>query len=339
MQYMKKSAAICVAWLAFMADGFADDTLKVAVAQRGAWETAAAELGQQAGIFKKHGVALDLLYTSEAEAEQQVVSSTVAVSIGVNPMAIIHAYARGAPVRIIGAARSGDASYWYVSSASPIHAVNDLGGKTIAFEKNGSSSQYAAFDLIKQFGVKARLASTGEMPATLQDVMSGRVDVGWATPPFGLQEIGQGDIRVVARANDVAEIRGKTASVMIASADTRQKRKAAFVRFMRAYRETIEWMYSDPASLLRYAEFANLSQDVARRLRQDFLTKDMLWPDRIAGLKSIIKDAVTLRYVQTRLSRKQAAELVQIPQVPPDQKSACESGRADCTPVGLIRPF
>src|SRR5262249_57923120 len=39
----------------------ADDTLKLAVAQRTAWDSAAPELGQQVGIFKKHGIVLDLL--------------------------------------------------------------------------------------------------------------------------------------------------------------------------------------------------------------------------------------------------------------------------------------
>lgn len=41
----------------------ADDAIKLAVGARGNWETAAAELGQNAGFFKKRGIALDVLYT------------------------------------------------------------------------------------------------------------------------------------------------------------------------------------------------------------------------------------------------------------------------------------
>ena len=41
----------------------ADDTLKVASPQSGAWDAGIAELGQRAGIFKKHGLDLDILYT------------------------------------------------------------------------------------------------------------------------------------------------------------------------------------------------------------------------------------------------------------------------------------
>jgi NitT/TauT family transport system substrate-binding protein len=36
----------------------AEDPLKVAVARRGSWETAIAEIGTRAGIFKKHNLSL-----------------------------------------------------------------------------------------------------------------------------------------------------------------------------------------------------------------------------------------------------------------------------------------
>ena len=45
------------------APAFAQDTLKVAVGQRGLWDTSISDLGQRAGIFKKHGLTLEILYT------------------------------------------------------------------------------------------------------------------------------------------------------------------------------------------------------------------------------------------------------------------------------------
>src|SRR4051812_50198883 len=39
------------------------DTLKIAVPQRGAWDTSITEIGNRAGIFKKHGVNAELLFT------------------------------------------------------------------------------------------------------------------------------------------------------------------------------------------------------------------------------------------------------------------------------------
>lgn len=332
-------AATAVAFLAFISGATAQDTLKVAAAPRGAWDSAAPELGQQAGIFRKHGIVLDLLYTrSGSEAEQAVISGSVDVGLGVGVMAAMRDYSRGAPVRIIGAARTGAANYWYVLKASPIQTIKDIAGKTIAYATNGSSSHYDALDFIKQFRLKARLVSTGGALATLNQLMSSYIDIGWATPPFGIDEIEQGKIRVVAHANDVPALRGKTVSVIITTADTLQKRKDVLVRFMRAYRETIEWMYSDPAAIGRYAEFAGVSEGAARRLRDEFFTREMLSPDKIVGLGPIMKDAITLEYLQVRLSRKQIAELIQIPPPALDNSTGCQSSRAGCESIGVVSP-
>ena len=41
----------------------ADDNLKIAIGQRGGWEQSVSELGQNKGLFKKHGLTLELLST------------------------------------------------------------------------------------------------------------------------------------------------------------------------------------------------------------------------------------------------------------------------------------
>jgi NitT/TauT family transport system substrate-binding protein len=128
-----------------------------------------------------------------------------------------------------------------------------------------------------------------------------------------MDQIAQDQIRVVARANDVPRIREMTVSVLITSADILKQRKDVIVRFMQAYRETIEWMYSAPDAIRRYAEFADVSEGLARQLRDKFVTKDMLSPDKISGLKTTMKDA------GVRLSGRQVTELIQIP-APQDSK-------------------
>jgi NitT/TauT family transport system substrate-binding protein len=233
--------------------------------------------------------------------------------VGVGTIGVLRAYARGAPVRVIGASTTGTANYWYVQANSPIKTVKDINGKTIAYWTSNPSSRYDVFDLIKQFGLKARPTAIGGAAATFNQVMSGHVDVGWAEAPFGVEAIEQGKIRVVARASDVRAIRRDTVRVVITNVDTLQKRKDVLARFMQAYRETIDWMYSGPDALKRYAEFAGVSEAFAQRLRDEFFPKDMLSPDRIVGLDAIMKEAITSRYLQTPLAKGQISELVQIP--------------------------
>ena len=73
----------------------AEDTLKLAIGQRGNWENAAPELGQKAGFFKKHGLILELLYTQGAgETLQAVISGSVDVGIGVGTAGVMSHFRR-----------------------------------------------------------------------------------------------------------------------------------------------------------------------------------------------------------------------------------------------------
>src|SRR5215471_18408693 len=112
---------------AMLAAGFAqvagaEDALKIAIGQRGGWEQCVSELGQNAGVFKQHGLTLELLYTQgSAETLQSVISASVDVGIGLGTHALIGAFAKGAPVRAIGASfTSADDQFYYVPSGSPI---------------------------------------------------------------------------------------------------------------------------------------------------------------------------------------------------------------------------
>ena len=55
--------ALAAALIGAAGGAAAQDALKIAVGQRGGWEQCVSELGQNNGIFKKHGLALDVLYT------------------------------------------------------------------------------------------------------------------------------------------------------------------------------------------------------------------------------------------------------------------------------------
>src|SRR5215211_2347402 len=294
--------------LALITNASAQDRLKISSAERGAWESAAPELGQRAGIFQKHGIVLDLVYTEgDNETLQRVISGSIEVGLGIGTTEALRAYIRGQPVRIIGANVTGASNYWYVLTTSPIQKVKDLVGKTIAYATNGSSSHYDALDFSKEFRLNARLVPTGGVTATFRELTANHIDVGWAAPPFGIDELEQGKIRVIARANDVPKIRGETLIVLSTNAVTLEKRKEVLGRFMQAYRETIDWMYSDPAALRHYAEFARVSESFAQRLRDEFFTKSMLSPDQVTGLK------VTMKESKIKLSRRQVSELIQIP--------------------------
>jgi len=294
----------------------AQDALKIAAGQRGNWDTAIAEVGQRAGIFKKHGLTLEILWTQgSGETQQAVISGSVDIGVAAGIMGVLSAFSKGAPVRIIGAETTGASDlFWYVPANSPIKSLRDTDGKTIAYSTNGASTHGIVTAFLKQYDLKAKPTATGGPAATLTQVMSGQVDVGWSAPPFGLQQLDEGKIRIVASGNDATVFKGQTVRLLITTAQTLQSRKAAIDRFMKAYRETIDWLYSnDPAALKTYADFVGITVEMARRTRDDFFPRAAVDPDRIVGLDGIVPDAVALKFTATPLTKEQLAELIQIP--------------------------
>ena len=180
----------CPRWACRLGAGaLAEDTLKLAIGQRGNWENAAPELGQKAGIFRKHGLNLEILYTQGAgETLQAVISGSVDIGIGVGTAGVLGAFAKGAPVRAIANSTTGaDDLFWYVPDASPIKSIKDAAGKTIAYSTNGSSTNLAVLAFIREFGVAMKPVATGSPASTFTQTMTGQVDIGWSSPPFGVE--------------------------------------------------------------------------------------------------------------------------------------------------------
>jgi NitT/TauT family transport system substrate-binding protein len=294
---------------------FADDQIKLTIGQRGNWDTAVSHLGDKAGIFKKHGLILDMLYTAgSGETLQPVIAGSVEFGLAVGTLGAMAAYSKGAPVRIIGAEATGAADYWYVKASSPIKTLKDLNGHTIAYSTAGSSTESVVRAFINENGLtSAKAISTGGAPATMTAVMTDQVDAGWASPPGGLKEIDEGKIRLLARASDAAIVRGQTIRTIVANAQVLEKRKEMVGRFMQAYRETIDYMYGDNPQVLKdYAAFAGVSEAMAKRVRDEFFPRALVTPDEIKGLDSLMADAVELKFLAAPLSKAQIADLVQL---------------------------
>jgi NitT/TauT family transport system substrate-binding protein len=199
-----------------------------------------------------------------------------------------------------------------VKADSPIKSLKDTGGKTLAYSTNGSSTHGIVTAFMKQYGLSAKPTATGGPPGTLTQVMSGQIDIGWAAPPFGLDQLDQKQIRILASGNDAAAFKGQTVRLLMTTAPVLQTKKDAINRYMKAYRETLDFMYTD-AGLKVYADWLQIPEAKARRTRDDFFPKESVNPDRITGLDEIVKDAVVLKFTPTELTKDQLGELIQIP--------------------------
>ena len=197
---------------------------------------------------------------------------------------------------------------------SPIKSLKDAAGKTVAYSTNGSSTHTAVMALKKFTATDFVPTQTGSAPSSFTQVMSGQVDVGWAGAPFGVDAVEQGKIRVVAKASDDPVLNRQTIRLIIANADEMKKRPDVFVRFMRGYREALNWVYSTPEGLAAYAKWANISEATAKRALAEFLPKEAVDPDRISGVDDVMADAVAFKYISAPLTKAQLDDLIQIPE-------------------------
>jgi NitT/TauT family transport system substrate-binding protein len=305
-------AAASVGFLTFAFPAATEDLVKISVTQRGLWDTAVSELGQRAGIMKKHGLTLDILYTSGgAESQQALIAGSVALACGGGIEGAIGGYAKGAPLRIIGSEMIGSPdTYWYVLANSPIQSLKDAAGKTISYSVNGSSSHTAVLSLIAQYSVDAKPVATGNHPTTLTMTMTGQIDIGRGAAPFGLEFVEEGKIRVIARGSEIAARANQTVRACIAHVNTR---KDIIARYMQAYRDTIDWMYSDPAALKAYEHYSKVPENHMAKWRDQYFPKQTMWPDEIKGLDLILADAQKNKFISAPLTKEQIAEMIQIP--------------------------
>ena len=292
----------------------AEDALKIAVGQRGGWEQCVSELGQNAGIFRKHGLALDVLYTQgSGETLQSVISASVDVGIGVGSHSLLGAYAKGAPVRAIGSSfTSADDQFYYVVADSPIRSMKDADGRSIAISTTGSASNIFALALARHFGVALKPQPTGAYAVTLTQTLTGQVDIGFSQAPFNLNAVEDGRIRIIAMGRDVPELRQMTSRLIIANTAILAAKKPLIARYLQGFVETLDWLYADPAAIKAYAAWSGLPEGIARRA-PEFLTKQNLDPRHVSGLDAIMIDAAKFKYLPAPLTQAQLAEVIQVP--------------------------
>jgi|HubBroStandDraft_6_1064221.scaffolds.fasta_scaffold123329_3 NitT/TauT family transport system substrate-binding protein len=290
------------------------ETLKVAISQKGFWDSSFVEFGEMAGFFKEAGLEVEPFYTDGGAATlTTVLSGSTDIGLSNGLLGVIGAYVKGAPVRVISAQMTGAGElYWYARAESGIRSLKDAAGKTVAYSSPGSSSNLIALALVKKAGVDAKLVATGGVPATMTQVMTGQIDVGWAVVPFGLQNVIDGKTVIVARVSDVPELAGQTIRVNLAAPAALETKRDAVTRFMRVYARAIEWAYRDPRAIDRFAENMKVPRAVAQRAVDEFYPKAGLQIGEIRGLDQTLKDALEFKYIASPKTAKDIAGLFDV---------------------------
>jgi NitT/TauT family transport system substrate-binding protein len=109
---VQRIIACALAFAAFVSLAQAEP-LKVAISQRGFWDSSFVEFAEAAGFFKEAGLEVDPFYTDGGAATlTTVLSGSADVGLSNGLLGVIGAYVKGAPVRAssIGMRARGAAS-------------------------------------------------------------------------------------------------------------------------------------------------------------------------------------------------------------------------------------
>jgi NitT/TauT family transport system substrate-binding protein len=287
------------------------ETLKVAVAQRGFWDSTMVDIAEKQGFFKEEALEIEVLYTEGgASTLTPVLAGSIDIAMSNGILGVIGAFSKGAPVRVISAEGTGAAdAFWYARTESGIKSLKDTNGKTVGFSSPGSSTNLILLELVKQAGSSPKLVPTGGAPATYTQVMTGQSDVGWSVPPFALKDLQEKKIAIIARGNDVAAIRAQTVRVNVANANALQQKRDAFVKYVKALGRAVDWAYSSPEALANYAAIAKVPVDQARMTREDFYPKEALQLAEIKGLEVTLQQALDFKYITKPMTKDEVAPL------------------------------
>lgn len=311
---LRTMASLAVLAAALASSCVSAETLKVAVAQRGFWNSTLVDIATKQGYFKAADLDIDVIYTQGgASTLQPLITGNVDIAMSNGILGVIAAYSKGMPVRIISPEGTGASeAFWYARTDSGIKSFKDLDGKTVAFSSPGSSTNLILLQMLAQAKVNAKMVPTGGAPATLTQVMTKQIDAGWSVPPFVLKQRADGEVVIIGRGSDVKALQQQTIRVNVANAGALQAKRDAMTRYLKALSRAIDWAYSDPQAIDNYAEIAKVPHAFAQQTRDEFFPKESMQLTEVKGVPLTLKQAHEFKYTTTELTQKDVAGLFDV---------------------------
>lgn len=313
MSKILKTMAIAAAGVAVLsAPSLAADKVRLVNSTKVVFETEHPYTGLEEGIFKKHDLDVSVIHGSGGAASlQAVITGSQDVVWGNGVLGVLSAYAKGAPVRILGSnIRGVQDLYWYVKPDSPIKTFKDLdGGKQMAYSRPGSTTDLAARFIAEAQKIKPKFVSVGGPSGSRTQLMSGQVDSGWSVYPLNKNLLREGKIRIIGTGKEATGLNGVTIRVIAANVNWLNKNREVAKRLMTAFDESLKMTYSNEKRLQTYAKRWKLNfEDVKDAAKDTPLEVATIMP--VAGLDKINEIALANKKIKTPLTAAQLKELV-----------------------------
>jgi NitT/TauT family transport system substrate-binding protein len=218
-------------------------TLRVGKAQPNQFAFVPADVGLAAGIFKKHGVDIEISsFSGDAKEMQALTAGSLDIALGGGPA--IATIVKGVPMKAVAAeANAPNTILLVVLKDGPIQAVDDLKGKTVSVSTVGSLTYWLTQQLSRAQGWGddgIKITPLGSAEAQIAALKTHQID-GVTTDGvtiYKFMETGQG--RILVKYGD--RIKDFHVHVIYASNDLIAKNPAGLKAFLAGWFETIAYM-------------------------------------------------------------------------------------------------
>jgi NitT/TauT family transport system substrate-binding protein len=260
-------ACAALAMLAFGGSAGAETKLRVGKAQAQQFAFVPVHVGIEAGIFKKHGLEIEISnFGGDAKLLQALTADGIDMALGGGPtLAFVE---KGTPM--LGVAAIADAPgtiMLVVKKDGPVKTEDDLNGRTVSVSTAGSLTYWLAKELSRSHGWGndgIKIAPLGTPTAQVAALKTGQIDgvVTETSTIFKLEEEGSG--RILVRFGE--RIKDFHVHAAFASKALMEKNPDAIRAFLAGWFETIRYMRDHKDQTVDIAaEVAGVSKAVAAR--------------------------------------------------------------------------
>ena len=280
-------------------------------------------VAQEKGFYRENNIDVDAVFTrGGGENVQAVVSGDAQIGLGTGTLAVISAFVKKAPIKIAAAEITGLDALWYAQSNTPMRKLEDLAGKKIAYSRPGSSTHMGALAIagqIKAKGLKPPdLVSLGGIPEVYTAVRTGQADSGWSVPPFQLDRVEKGELRVVVKGDELTSLKDITPRVHFLNNEFAAKHPEVVRGFFRAQQKALDYMFehkADTAKIwIRRAELKFPESAVLQTW--DYYSRAAMALKPIRGLQATIEDGIRNKFLTQPLTQAEINALIDLSFLP-----------------------
>ena len=306
---MRAVAALAAALtaLALTAPAVAQDKFKVGYLR--VMDDAQAILANEAGLYKKRGVDVELV---EFQSGTDLIKAIVGGQLDSGVLGFTNAIAwasRGADLKVVGGAQNGYHAM-IVREDTGIEKIADLKGRTIASQKEGSTADTVLRGVVfQQAGLQpSQVNVMGVSPqVAVQSLVAKRVDGAFLFEP---QASIAKAIAPVKQIYEIGEVWPFPCMVVITSGDVIKKRKDDLWKTLDAQKDAIDMLEQRP-------------QEAAKHIASQFIAEPSLkrMDGEAVARETVITEAIKTQDFNAALTEKDLARMQEIAAIMQSQGS------------------